>query len=276
MPAARIGSGMSKGITVHMVVKNEDVWVWYAVRSIEKYADTILITDTGSTDNTVRMVESIHSVKVILSQTPVHNPGDMTAVRNTQIRDTKTDWIWLVDGDEIYSRETAEEVVRAVRAGIYSCIAVRRFDLLGDVYHRQKETVGTYELYGEKGHLVTRLFNKKKLNKLRVTGDYPNEEYIYGNGASTSLLPRSDVYVTENALHHAMYLRRSSLGSSLAQMLNRNKYKVETGLPIPVPPPEVLQEHVPRAWNPLEERSWKYEVLASIISPLKDLKRRLT
>jgi len=39
-------------ITAQMVVKNEENFVWFAIKSVLPYVKKFLITDTGSTDNT--------------------------------------------------------------------------------------------------------------------------------------------------------------------------------------------------------------------------------
>jgi len=220
----------SPKITAHMIVKNEDQWVYYAIQSVLPYVEQLLITDTGSSDNTLSIIKSIESSKIQLTQITLTDQSDLTGARNAQIKSTKTDWIWLVDGDEIYTSSCAQEVVEAVKSAKYKCITLRRNDLLGDVYHRQLESIGEYKIFGEKGHLVTRLFNQKLLTDLEVKGDYPLEEYLYLGDKSTSELPRSDVYITSSYLYHAMYLKRSSLGARLTNVFNRSKYKIELGI----------------------------------------------
>jgi len=151
---------------------------------------------------------------------------------------------------------------------------VRRYDLLGDIYHRQIESVGSYELFGQKGHLVTRLINKEKIRGLHYQGDYPLEGWFDQTGVSTHDHDRKNWYITDNYLYHAMYLKRSSLGSNLP-MFNRNKYKVETGISITTSPPEVFSLTRPQfVPDPLSRRTLGYELVASIITPIKDLKRK--
>lgn len=266
----------STGITAHMIVKNEDQWVWYAINSVLPYVDTFLITDTGSTDHTLDLIRRVRSPKIKLTQTQIQVPADMTRARNDQIVATSTEWIWLVDGDEIYSHSAASEIVTAVQADQYKCIAVRRNDLLGDVYHRQMESVGSYALFGERGHLVTRLFNLKSFRNLKVMSDYPNEEYVYAGSRSTSHLPLTDVYITQSYLYHAMYLQRSSLGSNLTNMFNRSKYKIELGIaPVGTTPEVFTNPHPNQLMRPLAKRGLVYELLANVITPIKALKRLL-
>lgn len=266
---------MSKGITAHMVVKNEDRWVYFAINSVLPYVDTFLITDTGSSDQTVSLIKSINSPKIIFTKMPVKTRADVSAVRQHQIDQTKTDWIWIVDGDEIYPDALSAEISSAVSDKSKSIIVVRRYDLLGDVYHKQLESVGSYKMYGHTGHLLVRLINKTDLGGLTVSGDYPLESYYAEDGTKVNDLPAKNVYITNNSLYHAMYLKRSSLGGNLS-MFNRGKYKYDKGMQITSNPPEVFSQdyphHIP---SPLIRRGIIYEFIASIITPFKQLKRKL-
>lgn len=259
-----------------MVVKNEDRWVWYAIQSVLPYVDRLLISDTGSTDRTLNLVKSIKSQKIKLVQIHASTAAEITAVRQRQIEATSEGWIWFVDGDEIYTKKGGAEITRAVRTAKYRVIAVRRFDLLGDIYHRQHESVGTYRLYGESGHLLVRLVNLAAFPGLHYQGDYPLEGLYDAQGTSILGLDRQQVYLTQEHLYHAMYLQRSSLGRNLANVFNRSKYKIETGLPVRDRFPEVFDSNAPPGIpDPRHRRSLAYEALAAIITPVKELKRVL-
>lgn len=263
-------------ITAHMIVKNEDQWVWYAVQSVLPYVDQFLITDTGSTDHTLAILRTIHSPKIVLDHKETRTGRDVTKVRTEQLAKTKTDWFWVVDADEIYPEATAREVVAAIRAGQYEGVSVRRYDLLGDVYHRQKESVGTYRMFGVEGHLVLRALSRRRLPGLALQGDYPLEGYYDQDGRPVLEHDPSLHKITKGTLYHAMYLKRSSQGAQLSWMPNRSKYKIETGLPVPGPLPEVFSlprpPHVP---DPLARRSLAYELAARVLTPIKNLKRSL-
>lgn len=259
-------------ITGHMIVKNEDRWIWFSIQSVLPYVNKLLIYDTGSTDQTIKIIESIKNKKICFEKLTIKSREEITNLRQKQIEETKTNWFWVIDGDEIYPKITAEEAMSAVN-NKYSVIAVRRYDLLGDIYHHQLESIGTYDLFGNKGHLVTRLFNKDKLSGLHLSGDYPNEGYFTKGKKSTRDIDIKKVYITKNKLFHTMYLRRSNLNDS--SIFNRGKYKIETGLVIQNQIPEVFYLKRPKfVPNPLKKRSIIYEVLASIITPIKNLKRK--
>lgn len=261
-------------ITVHMVVKNEDQWVWFAIQSILPFVDKILITDTGSTDHTIQIINSINSDKITFTQILASTAAEVTRVRQHQLENTTTTWCWAVDGDEVYPERTTREVVEAINSNKWEGVTVRRYDLLGDIYHRQVETVGEYQMFGQKGHMVLRALNLKKIPGLHLSGDYPIEGYYDAKNVAVLDRQPSDHYITKNYLYHAMYLRRSSLGENLP-MFNRGKYKIETGIKINDSFPEVFKiKHPPFVPNPLVSRGVGYELLSGVITPIKNIKRR--
>ena len=262
-------------ITVHMMVKNEDQWIRCSLLSILPYVDTVLVTDTGSSDHTVEAIKSINSPKIKLTQTRVDSAPDVTSIREDQLKNTKTAWFWVVDGDEVYPEETAKEVVSSINTGKYEGITVRRYDLLGDIYHRQKESVGSYSMWGQTGHLVLRALNLKKLKGLHLRGDYPNEGYYDKVGIAIIDHDPALHYITKNYLYHAMYLKRSSLGGNIP-MFNRSKYKIELGIPIYSVPP-VIFDTPKMSWenDSKSHRSLLYTLLATLITPIKNIKRKI-
>lgn len=265
---------MKQAVTAHIVVKNEDQWLYFALHSILPYADQILICDTGSSDHTLDIIKSVSSPKIQFTSQDVKSASDLTNIRNLQIKQTKTPWIWIVDGDEIYPHETITEIDNHLTKTCKG-IVVRRYDLLGDIYHRQIESVGEYELLGQKGHLVTRLINLTHFPGLHVARPYPLEAYLNQNDQVVHSYDQANWYITNNYLYHAMYLRRSSLGAVIP-MLNRSKYKIETGIPIKVEPPSIFQlAHPPFAADPHKKRGFLYNLAAAVITPVKTIKRQL-
>lgn len=256
-----------------MVVKNEDQWIYFAIQSILPYVDQILLTDTGSTDNTIEIIKNISSPKIRFNTMVAKNSHEVTQIRMDQINQTKTSWFWVVDGDEIYPSKTASEVVEAIDSDKYEGVSVRRYDLLGDVYHRQIESVGEYRMFGQSGHLVLRALNLARLPGLHLSGDYPLEGYYDQTDVAILDHDPNLHYITNNYLYHAMYLKRSSLGGNLA-MFNRAKYKIEQGIALKDKMPEVfLLDRPPLVPDPLHKRGRTYEALALLITPIKQLKR---
>ncbi len=247
--------------------------------SIIDFSSKILIFDTGSTDKTIPIVRSIKSKKIHLVEKNNVSAKDLVVLRQQQVDETTTKWFWVVDGDEIYPKRTANEVIeKATSTTEYEGGIVRRFDLLGDIYHMQSENVGSYMMFGERGHFVLRLLNKKLLQRIRCDGVYPLEGYYDKNGDPIISHDKTKFFITQNKLFHAMYLKRSSLGANLSKTHHRKKFKVELGylLPKNQPPPEVFfRSHPDNVESVLAVRSKVYKYYATFLTPIKNLKRLL-
>lgn len=265
-------------ITAHMVVKNEDRFIWYAISSVLPYVDKFIIFDSGSSDNTIKIITSIKSKKIIFKSRTAIRAQDISNIRQEQIERTDTDWFWIVDGDEIYPFSLCKEIVHTVNLNGEKLdgIIVGRYDLLGDIYHYQDESVGSYNICGKIGHYVLRLLNKKNISRLHVEGKYPNEGYYDGSGNHVINHNPSKFIFTKGRLFHAMYLTRSSQGANLSDTYNRTKAKIELGKSISprVDLPEVFEyEHTYGLNNAILHRSLWYEIAAYLITPIKNAKR---
>lgn len=263
-----------------MVVKNEDRFIYYAIKSVLPYVENILICDTGSTDKTVEIIKSISDRKIKLTQKNISSSEELSLMRQKQIEETETDWFWIVDGDEIYTEKLCREILDIISTSgkRLEGIVVGRYDLLGDIYNYQSEDVGTYDLFGQRGHFAVRLLNNKNINNLHVEGNYPYEGYYDDQGIQLIHHHTSKYVFTENKLWHAMYLKRSSQGSNLQNTLHRHKYKIETGFPISKTQilPEVFFKKKPDNIESVNlKRSLTYEIIAGLITPIKRFKRLL-
>lgn len=265
-------------ITAHMVVKNEDRFIYYAISSVLPYVDRFLIFDTGSTDKTVDIISLFNSPKIDFGQIGNADKKGIIKLRQEQIDKTKTPWIWIVDGDEIYHRNTAEEVVETISEKKNCCgVIIGRYDLLGDIYHRQSEDVGAYEQFGKRGHFVLRLIRKTCFDSLKVKGEYPNEYFADKKGRSVKEKGEKYFAFIKKRIFHAMYLKRSTRGANLSYVLNRKKVKIELGR-------KISREELPQVFfqkkpdivpNVIELRGWFYTLLAAFITPAKMVKRKL-
>lgn len=275
-----MGDQRRVGITAHMVVKNEDRFIWYALSSILPSVGRVLITDTGSTDQTVSIIKSFHDDRIVLRQEEISSPDDLGNIRNKHIQETATDWFWIVDGDEVYPKPLCKEIVGIIgeRGKELEGVVVGRYDLLGDIYHYQSESVGTYNIFERRGHWVLRLLKKSSIPGLHVSGTYPYEGYYDKNEAEVVHHDPKKFFFTEGRLWHAMYLRRSSKGASLANTFHRKKWKIELGhrfIAADTLPETFFLPHPEGISDVSAKRSLWYEVIASVVTPVKMLKRAL-
>jgi len=265
-------------ITAHMIVKNDDIWVWFAIQSIIKYVDKFLIYDTGSSDNTIRVIKSINSPKIVFKTFIVDNSKKLVSLRRQQLKQTKTPWLWMIDADEVYPKITCLEIVSAIKnSSKLEGIIVKRFDLLGDVFHYQPdEKVGGYNLFGKTAHHSLRLV-RTTIPALDITGTYPNETFINSQKKPLITHAKKNFFFTKNRYLHTTYLKRSSIGKNLSTTLHRHKYKIEWGQKLSLlQAPKVFFKPRPNLVpDPLIKRSLDYNLTAAIITPIKVLKRKL-
>lgn len=102
-------------VTAHVLVKNEENYIWYAINSVLPYVDKMIIFDTGSTDKTLEIIKGIvakdKNKKIIFEERGEVDKQGHTDLRNEMIKRTKTDWILLLDGDEIWDSSQIKNVV---------------------------------------------------------------------------------------------------------------------------------------------------------------------
>lgn len=88
-----------QNITACIICKNEEIHIGNCIRALKKFNIPIVVTDTGSTDQTVPIVLSLLSEKDKLCHfTWINN---FSAARNFCSAQAGTDWIWRIDADEI-------------------------------------------------------------------------------------------------------------------------------------------------------------------------------
>lgn len=266
-------------LTAHMMVKNEDRWIWYAVKSVLPYVDEMFICDTGSTDRTWTILKSLSDPKIKLTQNHLFTPTEITSCRQKMLDHTKSDWVFFVDGDEIWPPNALSASLTQIQsASPDTLFLVNSFrNLVGDVYHYQESAAGHYHIAGYSGHVTIRFINLKALEKIKYVNSYPDE----GLQTSTGLFlqdcpPQNCQFITPPYLH-CTHLTRSSLFDPT--LINRQgKYKYELGIPMEfdfpypisffqVPPIEVI--------SPWSTRPRSYLVKALAQTPFKIIHRHL-
>jgi len=215
---------MAVRITSHTIVKNEQNWIKPALLSVIDQVDQMLIWDTGSTDKTVAIIKSIDSPKIIFAQKGRVNRQQLVNLRNQQIKATRTPWIILLDGDEIWPKENLFKLIKAIKAAKPNTIALvnRTRNCIGDINHFLPESEGRYKIGPWQGHLNIRAI--KNLPGLAVTGEYPQESYVY-KGKSLQDQPERLEFVNTWYLH-TTHLKRSSWRHSLKVIDRLKKFKL--------------------------------------------------
>lgn len=274
---------MSKSITVHTLVQNEEKYIWFSVMSVIDYVDKVFIWDTGSSDNTIKIIKEIQKEypdKVYFKQVGKVDPDQFTSIRQQMLNETKTDWLILVDGDEVWWDETIKEVVGIIndRGDSFDTIVNKYANLIGDIFHFQDESAGKYNIDGQSGFLTIRAMNRK-LPGLNVGKPHGQQGFFDKDGL---LIQNRDekkrFHLNKVTNLHFTNLPRSKKAFDIKVPKRAMKYKYELGnsFPFDYYYPEVFFRSKPKVVDdPWQVRSVGYELRALVETPLKLLKRKL-
>jgi len=134
-------------ITATILTKNSQRTLQTTLDSLQRF-DEVLVLDSGSTDNTVKIAENYPNVTVhtspFLGFGPMHNYASKLA---------KHDWILSIDSDEVLSDDLIDEIhdLQLNSQNIYS---IRR-----ENYFNNKRIKGCSGWHPD---IVVRLYNRKK------------------------------------------------------------------------------------------------------------------
>ena len=92
-------------ISACYIVKNNADELKISIESLKHAADEIIVVDTGSTDKTVEVAESL-GAKVFFREWD----DDFSAPRNLAISKASGDWIIFLDSDEYFTDETKKNI----------------------------------------------------------------------------------------------------------------------------------------------------------------------
>lgn len=262
-------------IFVNTLVFNEESFLYFALKSVIDYVDKVLIWDTGSKDNTVRVIEELkkkYPRKIEFKEIGEVDAEGVTKARQRMLEEsTDCDYIILVDGDEIWPEESIKKLRDLINKEGKNLegIVVPFYNLVGDIFHYQSEEAGQYELLGKKGHLQIRAINRK-IKGLHIKEEYPLEGFYNKEGV---VLQDSKKLKFLNAPYlHATHLKRSRFDRKY------NKQKLEIGNKFPKDfkfPKVLFESYPPFIPNPFKTLDGASLLLSYIFTPLRKVKRLL-
>ena len=259
----------SPKITACCLVCNEERWLWYAIMSVLDFVDEILVWDTGSTDNTPEIIKSIKSPKIKFKEIGSVDPKMFTIVRNQMLDEVKTDWMLILDGDEIWTDEAIRESKLLMNSNTNYLINPY-FNLLGDIYHYQNENAGRYKIKLWSGHISIRLVNKESIPGLHFANPYGSEGLVNAEGISLQNVEEYKTQLIQSKYFHTTHLARS-INNQV--MMRKQKYKYELGNSFPKDfnYPKVF--YIPGPQNPWKPRNLSFVFHSCWQTPLRYLKR---
>lgn len=94
-PPGPTGQSRCAGISLCMIVKNEEQRLSGCLESVRGMVDEVIVVDTGSSDKTVETAKSL-GAKVFSHAWP----GDFSKARNESLRHATGEWVLFLDADE--------------------------------------------------------------------------------------------------------------------------------------------------------------------------------
>lgn len=93
-----------------MIAKDEEAFLKKCIESVRDIVDEIVIVDTGSTDNTVKLARELGA-----DVYPYTWEDSFALARNYAMSKAKSDWLLLLDADETLEREDQEKLLSFIR-----------------------------------------------------------------------------------------------------------------------------------------------------------------
>ena len=243
-------------VTGHMIVKNEERWIWYSIMSVIDFVDELIIFDTGSTDNTVRIIKDIKSKyekKIVFEEKGSVSPYEFYILRQEQIERTKSLWFFVVDGDEIWYKKDLEKA-RYFLENDKECklLSVKFINYAGDIYHYRDFNRETYYIDGIKGSITIRFYSMA-ITGIKCVGKYGVEGYYDIENKPVQTGNWKIKNIDGSYLHMSLLQRSGKLKGDLDIKYRWKKYKADWDhrFPANFKYPEVFYFKRPREiWNP--------------------------
>lgn len=275
-----ISTAIEKSIKIaaHCVVRNEEKWIWYSLMSVIDYVDEILVWDTGSTDKTVDIIKTLFSPKIRYKQINQVDAKSFTLAHQAMLEETKSDWVLIVDGDEIWPEEAISRTISAIKDGNSQVeyLVSKYLNLVGDVYHYQDPLASHYRIGNYYGNFTIRAVNLSLVPGIHFGNPYGSEGFFDSNNVPIqNRKPAKSILITRPYLHTS-HLRRSSQDKLVMQ--RGRKYKHELGISLHsnftypkcfyLPKPQLVS-------SPWKKRNLIFTLNALWQTPLKYLYRRM-
>ena len=201
---------INQKISAHTIVKNEARWIWYTIMSVIEFVDEYIIFDTGSNDGTNEIIETIDNPKIKYIKCGEVSWSKHTEIRNKMLDISKSDWVWVIDGDEVYPYETAKSIVELMRNNKMAIgIIVKWWRCVGDIYLFRQ--YGDYTFFNKSDNWSIRAWNRNNYD-ISWEGDYwPPSDNIKRKGEESLSMSDPRLIVLDAPKYfHFTHLARSN------------------------------------------------------------------
>ena len=117
-------------ISACVIAKNEAAVIGRCINSVKRIADEIILVDTGSTDDTVRIAEGL-GARVFFREWD----NDFSAAKNHALNQVRGDWVIFLDADEYFVEDSELKLpfyIKNAKTKAFMCM-MRHIDAEGSV-----------------------------------------------------------------------------------------------------------------------------------------------
>lgn len=119
---------MQTTLSVSIIAKNEEKNIQRCINSIKNIADEIILVDTGSTDNTVKLAEEL-GAKIYHFEWNY----DFAACKNVALEKCTKDWVLVIDCDEELNKGQANKLKFLIQNSNREGYYVRLINYIGNI-----------------------------------------------------------------------------------------------------------------------------------------------
>ena len=271
-------------IIAHSLIKNEEKFIWYSVMSVIEYVDRIIIWDTGSIDNTLKIISEIQKSKEVQGKITLKKFSfsnfDEGKIRQQMLDEDKSDWIFVLDGDEVWWDDSIKRVVNFIRneGDNFESLVVPTINPIGDIFHYQEEKAGRYHFSGRIGHYNLRALNRR-IHGLASTGGHGTWAWIDKDKKTIQERDSKMIRFINAPYLNLTYLPRSANREDDKQVYKRKrklKHELGNSFSLDYYYPEVFFKPRPRiVASPWQKMDIGYKFRAFFETPLRKVNRRI-
>jgi glycosyltransferase involved in cell wall biosynthesis len=201
-------------LSIIIVARNEAINIAECVRSA-RFADEVIVLDSGSTDGTPELARS-EGATVVVTDWPGYGPQN-----NRGIDRAGGDWFFSLDADERISAELAAEIRTAIERADVNGFRVPRSSMFCGRFMRHGGWSPDYTWrLARRGHArFTEHFLHAHLEVDGPTGTLANPIVHYSYRSMESVLEKLNRYSTASARDMTADHRRGSLGRAIGHGL---------------------------------------------------------
>jgi len=198
-------------LSLAMIAKNEARCLARCLQSVRGVADEIIVTDTGSTDDTVKIATEFGAQVAHFKWI-----NDFAAARNHALAQATGDWILVLDADE----HASEKLAREIRAFIQGPQQIGRLKIVSDFRHNgqtQRSSTFVSRLFPRGAKFEGRIHEQivSPLPRFILHGELWHDGYLetQKSARNVQMLQAEIAREPQNAyLHYQLALEYTALG----------------------------------------------------------------